>query len=470
MKESTRIGILLFLYTRDELSPVEQEELLAWRNQDLKNEKLFFEMIDPGSLQKIMQDYYQERDRVFEKLKSRLPSLSGARLPGSVDEVSKTISETQLLEGEDLSDPSVNEYAASGLSPVKYWGSMLASLDDDEETDEEVVPENKVVPMSGELKAPKVRRKGRTFRRFLRVAVTVIAIFVVDFVVDYFLSDHRFSNYQAEMVSSNGVRTFLSDTRRAFLAGYAGIRFGKTERGEPIFITPNDSDDSKDKLYTLVTAPGGEFILQLPDSTMIWMNAASTIKYPANFNQDTIRLEVEGEAYIQRSKDTIHHYLIIPSTANRQPPTSKSQPPTITALPSSGIDINTYPGNDEMLVTLIRGAAAAHRFGAENKLQFMNGQQTRIVQDTLAVTREVNTNEIIAWKDNEFYYKDANLQNMMPAIAKWYDVEIKYASQIPDRKFSLRMPRSTELSEVLDSLRKQGLHFTQTGQKITIWN
>ena len=92
------------------------------------------------------------------------------------------------------------------------------------------------------------------------------------------------------------------------------------------------------------------------------------------------------------------------------------------------------------------------------------------MQDTLADTREVDANEIIAWKDNEFYYKEANLQIMMPAIAKWYDVEIKYASQVPDKKLGLRIPRSVELSQVLDSLRKQGLHITQAGQKITIWN
>jgi hypothetical protein len=234
MKESRRIGILLFLYTRDELSPVEQEELLAWRNQDPKNEKLFLEMTDPGSLQKMMQDYYQERDRVFEKIKSRLPSLSGARLSGSVDEFSKAVFEARFTEEEDLSELSSNEYAKSGFVPMEYWGSMLSSLDEDEETEEGAVPDNKVVPMSPVPKKLKVRRKGRTFRRFMRVAVTVIAIFVVD----YFLSDHRFSNYQAEMVSSNGVRTFLSETRRAFLAGYAGIRFGKTERGEPIFLLP----------------------------------------------------------------------------------------------------------------------------------------------------------------------------------------------------------------------------------------
>ena len=107
-----------------------------------------------------------------------------------------------------------------------------------------------------------------------------------------------------------------------------------------------------------------------------------------------------------------------------------------------------------MLVTLIRGG---------------NGQQVLIIHDSLALTRDVNADEIIAWKNGEFYYQDAGLPLILPAIAKWYDVYIQYGSQIPDKKISLRTPRSAPLSEVLDNLRKQGLHITRNGKTITVW-
>jgi transmembrane sensor len=459
MKESKKIGLLLFLYTRDELSPAEQEELLVWRNQDPENENLFFQMTDPDSLRLVMQEYYEERDRDFEKLKSQIPQLSETWLSGSVDEARRIFSESNVLE-DDQTDLSENEYAGSDLSPVEYWNSMISRLDDAEQSEGETKNENKVVPITRRTIKSRLRIKNRLLRNLVRAAAIVIAIVIIN----YFMIDKRYQNYKAEMVSSDGIKTAIEDFNRGFEAGKAGVKV-QTDKGEPIYTAPNEREAKKDKTYSLHTASGGEFILQLPEGTMIWMNAASRITYPANFDQDTIRIKVEGEVYVQTSKDSSHKILIIPSTV----PHVRDQPSTIQAHPSSNLNISTYPGNDEMLVTLIRGAADAKMNTLENKFHFLNGQQALIIRDSLAFTRDVNTDEIIAWKNGEFYYKDAGLPLILPAIAKWYDVDIQYGSQIPDKKFSLRMPRSTPISEVLDNLRKQGLHITQRGKIITIW-
>jgi ferric-dicitrate binding protein FerR (iron transport regulator) len=454
MKESRRIGILLFLSTRDELSPAEQEELMAWRSQDPENEKLFFQMTDPDSLRTIMQEYYEERDRDFEKLKKRLPQLSETRLSGSVDGTINIFSETEVLEDDDQAGFSEDEYDSSGLSPVEYWGSMISRLDDTKKFE----GETKVVPITRRTIKSMLRIKKRPLRYLARVAGIVALLFFAN----YLSTDTKYKNYRAEMVSSDGIKTMTEDFNRGYEAGKAGIKFGKTDKGEPIYIAANEPRAKKDKTYSLHTAPGGEFILQLPDGTLIWMNAASRIKYPANFDQDTIRIEVDGEVYIEIIKNTTHHFLITPLTANRQPP-------TIHAQPSSNLNINTYSDNDEMLVTLIRGAADAKMNISDIKYHFINGQQALIIHDTLALIRDVNEEEIIAWKNGEFNYKDAGLPLILPAIAKWYNVDIQYGSQIPDKKFSLRMPRNTPLSKVLENLQKQGLHITQHGKTVTIW-
>ncbi|HEY8734039.1 MAG TPA: hypothetical protein VIL90_05695, partial [Puia sp.] len=133
MSESRRIGILLFLYTRNELSSAEQEELLIWRRRDPENEKLFFEMTDPESLRSEMQSYYRERDLDFEKLKTRLPHLSATWLSGSNEAAVEIFSNAQDLKENDPSNPAEDEPAYSGLSPVEYWGSMISSLDDPDE-------------------------------------------------------------------------------------------------------------------------------------------------------------------------------------------------------------------------------------------------------------------------------------------------------------------------------------------------
>ncbi len=481
MKESKKIGLFLFLYTRDELSPAEHEELLVWRNQDPENEKLFFQMTDPDSLRKEMQDYYKERDEGFEKLKARLPFLSGTRLSGSLD-TAKIFYEAQESEVGVQQDLSENVFAGSGLTPVEYWGSMISMLGDSEGTGSASTRQNKVVPISRNAKKLKLKRVPRLIR-ILMYAAACLGILVF---INYLSTDKKHKNYEATMMSPDGIETIsgvksiFHDFIRGLNAGQAGIEFGETEKGEPLYIAANRRKAKKDKFYTLLTAPAGEFVLRLPEGTMIWLNAASSIKYPANFNQDTIHIEVEGEVYIQMSKDTTHHFLISPAfsrqeqdtagkAGNGQRSTVNAQPPTINVNPSSNLNINTYSGDDEMLVTLIRGDADAKVNRTENKFRLMNGQQALIIHDSLAFIQAVDANEIIAWKNGEFYFKDAALQTLMPSIAKWYDVDIQYVSQIQDKKFSLRVPRNTPLKKVLESLQKQGLHITQQGKTITIW-
>ena len=456
MEESRRIGILLFLYTRDELSPAEQEELRSWRNQDPENEKLFFQMTDPDSLRLVMQEYYKERDRDFERLKKQLPQLAKTSLSGSVDEARRIFSETNVLE-DDQADLSENEYAGSGFSPVEYWNSMISRFDDAEQSEGETKNENKVVPIVRRSIKSRLRIKNWPLRYLVRVAV--IAVFLV--IANYFTTDKKYQNYKAEMVSSDGIKSMAEDFNRGFEAGKAGVKV-QTDKGEPIYIAPNEREAKKEKTYSLHTAPGGEFVLQLPDGTMIWMNAASRITYPANFDQDTIRIKVEGEVYIEMSKDSSHKILIKPSTVNRQPS-------TIQAQPSSNLNINSYIGHDELTVTLIQGEAAVKLDTIKNKILLVKGEQAAIILDIITVVHDVDSTEIIAWKNGEFYYKQASLPLIIPAIANWYGVDIQYGSQIPDKKISLRMPRSAPLSEVLDNLRKQDLHITQRGKIITIW-
>ncbi len=74
----------------------------------------------------------------------------------------------------------------------------------------------------------------------------------------------------------------------------------KNEKGELIYFAANDTRASYDKMYDLVIPRGGEFAIQFPDSTLIWLNSDSRIKYPAHFANDTVRISIAGEAFIEK--------------------------------------------------------------------------------------------------------------------------------------------------------------------------
>jgi ferric-dicitrate binding protein FerR (iron transport regulator) len=460
METSNRIGILLFLHTRGELSATEQAELQDWRKESPANEELFIQMTGPDSLRTMMQEYYRERDNDFEKLKERLPELAGTSLSGSVENSAKNYAETLKFEESGGSNFLTDEFAASGLSPVAYWESVISCLDDDGGMEQEKETENYVAPKPSGTKKLRVVRKGRTRRRLLRVAAGIAGFFILS----YFTADHRYDNYKADRYSPDeGKSTIGNDFLRGLYAGFAGITFGKTEKGEPIYIVPDEPSAKKDKFYTLKTAPGGMFILQLPDGTRIWMNESSTIKYPANFNQDTIRIQVEGEVNIENAKSPTHHFIITSPTHSAVDGESVFAVP-----PLSSLNINTNAGADEMLVTHTQGTSQHDPAMADNNINSKGGQQALVKHGNISGWRFVDANEVIAWKNGEFYFKDASVQTIMTAIANYYDMEIQYPSGIPDKKISLQVARSAPIEVVLGMLKMQGIRSSKTGRVVVI--
>ncbi len=458
MKHSKKIGLFLFLYTRGELSPSEYVELRNWRNQDPENEKLFFQMTDPDSLRLEMQVYYKERDQDFEKFKTRLSFLSGTSLTGFESEGQFDYFEADLLEEKDQTEFSGNHDSTSGLSPVKYWGSLISDPEDVVESKSGISPKGKVIDMNPETETPKITTKEKIFKWIIRAACVV---FFATKIYPH-LPKSNSDRFRASLFSSDAVDKAAADMSRGFEVGKAGIKISHNADGDRIYIIPNERKAPYKKTYQLRTPEDGEVILQLPDSTLIWLNGSSTVKYPANFDQQNIAIEITGEVYVEKSKDSFHQYHIIGLAPNKERL-------TVNAGPLSRFDLNAYADDEGLLVTLISGDAGIVSDSTVKEFHFTNGIQAVFKYDSLSNTRSVDTLEIISWRNGTFYYRDAPIQRIMPAIARWYDMDVQYAYRIPDKKFNLRMERSASLTDILKSLQNQGLHVTHLGKNITIW-
>ncbi len=323
---------------------------------------------------------------------------------------------------------------------------------------------------------PVIRMRSRVYR-YARIAAILLVVLGVG---AYFIlhdKQNTGGSYQADLIDADGVHNAMNDFQRGFRAGSAGIRIEDIGNGELLYVAKNYPKAGKDRYYKLLTPRSGAFDLKLPDGTMVWLNAQSTIEYPANFSQDSIKIKLTGEAYFEMAKDATHSFIIsIPPSASAKASADKTangQPPRANGfhVTSTSGHFNLISYTDEPIVsaTMVEGTALVRLDSGNAELKLHPGQQAQMIDQKLALNPSADTSEIIAWKNGEFYYKDAGLQIMMPAIAKWYDVNIQYAGQIPDKKFSIRIPRNTPLSKVLENLQKQGLHITQHGKTVRIW-
>ncbi len=204
---------------------------------------------------------------------------------------------------------------------------------------------------------------------------------------------------------------------------------------------------------SLTTPKGGQYQVTLPDGTKVWLNAASTLKYPSRFSDRERVVEVSGEAFFQVSTDRKRPFRVL----------SKGQ--EIKVL-GTEFNINAYEEQQETSTTLISGAVKVQ--SSSQAVVLKPGEQSRADGSGRLTSRTVDADVAVAWKSGLFYFKRTPFEEVMKQVARWYDVEVIYKNDIPGKTFSGKMKRDVKLSSVLDMMEGSGIRFQIDGNKLMI--
>lgn len=261
---------------------------------------------------------------------------------------------------------------------------------------------------------------------------------------------------KATLTLANGQEITLDGADNGQLAEQAGIIITKTKDGQLVY-TVSDQDtptaERQTAMNTIATPKGGQYQINLPDGTKVWLNAASSLRYPTVFTGTERRVSLTGEAYFEVAK-------VQPAK-----PFSVNSPTQTVEVLGTHFNINSYADEQTVKTSLLEGSV---KVTAQTGAVFLKpGQQAVLLGNQLNVNLS-NTEEAIAWKNGMFSFKDADLQTVMRTVARWYDVEVSYEGNFPGRQFSGEIHRNINLSEVLDILSFFKVHFRIDGKKITV--
>lgn len=192
---------------------------------------------------------------------------------------------------------------------------------------------------------------------------------------------------------------------------------------------------------TMSTPKGRQYSLLLPDGTRVWLNAASSIRYPTVFTGKERQVNITGEVYLE-----VAQHKAMPFTVHT-PNGAK-----IDVL-GTHFNVNAYADESSMRTTLLEGAIRVTKGSQTAMVQ--PGQQAQLVQTTgqLTVTDHADVDKIMAWKNGAFNFEGLSLQEAMRQLERWYDIEVVYQDgEVPNVHLWGKMNREVPLDALLKML------------------
>ncbi|NIG56749.1 FecR family protein [Chitinophaga sp. Cy-1792] len=207
---------------------------------------------------------------------------------------------------------------------------------------------------------------------------------------------------------------------------------------------------------TMSTPKGRKFRLQLPDGTHVWINAASSLRFPTAFTKGDRTVELSGEAYFE----------VAPLP--KQPFKVKLDDGTFIQVLGTDFNVNAYKEEHLISTTLLRGAVKISRKNIQQVLK--PGQQMQLVQDSEAFTivNKVDTSAVMAWKNGFLSFQDKKLTEVMHMLERWYGIEVIYQGIPPDIVFYGEIGSDVNLSGVLKFLEDSGVKFSMEKNQLTV--
>ncbi|MBX2922689.1 MAG: FecR domain-containing protein [Chitinophagaceae bacterium] len=247
----------------------------------------------------------------------------------------------------------------------------------------------------------------------------------------------------------DGSEVVLDSLADGIVATQPGTKV-KLIKGQLVYDT--DSKTRGEVVYNTMTTPRGrQFRLVLPDGTRVWLNAASSITYPAYFSGDSRTVKVSGEAYFEVAR-----------LENKPFKINVDDRGEVEVL-GTHFNINAYKDEQNIKTTLLEGSVKASSLIASKvheQIVLKPGQQAEITDSgKLQLNESVNTDQVMAWKNELFNFENASLQEVMRQLSRWYDIEVVYEKEIPQMTFGGEMSRNVSLSGLLSGLERAGVHF-----------
>jgi transmembrane sensor len=267
---------------------------------------------------------------------------------------------------------------------------------------------------------------------------------------------------QATLTLADGRTIVLDEAKEGTIATQGSSNVLKQD-GQLVYN--NTGEKQLAQLINTVTTPrGGSYPLTLSDGTKLWLNAASSISFPAAFSSKERRVAITGEVYFE--------------VAPLSPKGRQGRVPFIVEVKDKGMvvevlgthfNINSYDDESAIKTTLLEGAV---KVSAAGKVSMMKpGQQVQLSKNNeMKTLNDADTDVVMAWKNGFFGFRNTDLKTAMRQVSRWYDLEVEFRTDVSAMGYSAMLSRKLSALSLVAAMEETfgGVHFKLEGKKMIV--
>lgn len=258
---------------------------------------------------------------------------------------------------------------------------------------------------------------------------------------------------KAQLVLADGKTLTLDSSDNMQLTEEDGTRINK-QSGRLVY---SDITSTNNKiLFNILSTPrGGEYQLVLPDGSKVWLNAASSIRFPTRFDGKDRTVFLQGEAYFEVVKNAD-----MPFRVNLDDNVSIE-------VVGTHFNIMGYSDENEIKTTLVEGKV---KVASQVKSVFLSHSKQAVIKktDRSVIVSNADVEKALAWKNGMIEFDDEDLSYIMRQLSRWYNVDVSFAGNISLGKYKGAIRRKAPLSEVMEILKVAGVKFNIEGKKVIV--
>lgn len=263
---------------------------------------------------------------------------------------------------------------------------------------------------------------------------------------------------QALLTLADGRTIHLDSVAVGDYVAEGGMIITKMDDGTLAYKMSESTHNPGKEVYNTISTPrGGQYKVVLPDNSVVWLNAASSLRFLVAFGGNTRLVELTGEGYFEVAHDKQKPFIV----------TSQNQQ---TIVKGTKFNITAYSEERKMTTTLLEGSVlvkAMHNDRTDEVLLRPN-EQVVLENNTMAKS-SVNAMEAIAWKNGKFIFNNTPLRDIMQQLARWYDVEVEYLDTVDGITFTGSVSRFDNIQDVLRKISlTESVRFKTTERRVMV--